>query len=85
MLDPQFLSILRCPENRTPLREADAALVARVNRAIADGLVKNRLGQAVSTAFEGGLVREDGAVFYPIDDGIPRLLVDEGIPLDQLP
>jgi uncharacterized protein YbaR (Trm112 family) len=85
MLDPQFLSILRCPENHIPLREADAALLAHVNRAIAGGLVKNRLGQTVSTAFEGGLVREDGAVFYPIEDGIPRLLADEGIPLDQLP
>lgn len=84
MLDPEFLSILRCPENQTRLREADAALLARVNRAIAGGLVKNRLGQVVSSEFEGGLIREDGTVFYPIQDGIPRLLSDEGIALDHL-
>jgi uncharacterized protein YbaR (Trm112 family) len=85
MLDPELLSILRCPETRVPLREADPALVARVNRAIAAGLLKNRLGHTVSTECAGGLVREDGAVFYPIEDGIPRLLSDEGIPLDPLP
>jgi uncharacterized protein YbaR (Trm112 family) len=28
-----------------------------------------------------GLVREDGKVIYPISDGIPLLVPEEGIPL----
>jgi uncharacterized protein YbaR (Trm112 family) len=28
-----------------------------------------------------GLVREDGKVLYPVDDGIPVMLVEQSIPL----
>ena len=30
---------------------------------------------------EEALVREDGAVLYPIDDGIPVMLIEESIEL----
>jgi uncharacterized protein YbaR (Trm112 family) len=33
---------------------------------------------------DGGLVREDKAIVYPIVRQIPILLVDEGIPLEQV-
>jgi uncharacterized protein YbaR (Trm112 family) len=33
---------------------------------------------------DGGLVREDGRILYPIRQRIPVLLVDEGIALDQV-
>jgi hypothetical protein len=29
-------------------------------------------------------VRDDGAVAYPVWDDVPRLLVESGIPLEQL-
>ncbi len=82
MIDKDLLKILVCPENRTPLRLADEALVDRLNRAVAAGTLKNRVGQPVQSPLEGGLVREDGALFYPIINGIPVLLIDEAIPLD---
>jgi uncharacterized protein YbaR (Trm112 family) len=44
----------------------------------------NRGGQHVTEPIEGGLVRADAAILYPILDGIPIMLVDEGIPLRQL-
>lgn len=81
---PQLLAILRCPENRTPLRLAPADLVARLNAAVAAGTLRNMAGGALSETLDGGLVREDGRIAYPIIEGIPHLLVDEGIPLEQL-
>jgi uncharacterized protein YbaR (Trm112 family) len=84
MISKQLLDILVCPDNRTPLSIADEALLAQVNRAIAEGRLRNRGGQAVLKPLAGGLVRHDRAVLYPIIDDIPVLLVDEGIPLDQL-
>jgi len=85
MIRPQLLELLRCPETRMQLRPADEGLVARLNRVIAAGRLCNVAGAAVTAALECGLVREDGRILYPVLDGIPRLLVDEGISLAQLP
>jgi uncharacterized protein YbaR (Trm112 family) len=82
VIDPELLKMVLCPETRMPLREADAALVARLNEGIAGGRVKNRAGRPVETPLDGGLIREDGAVVYPVIDGIPVLLIDEAIPLE---
>jgi uncharacterized protein YbaR (Trm112 family) len=83
MTDPNSLKLV-CPIDRTPLASADGDLIAQLNRAIAAGVIKNRTGRIVEGGFEGGLVRADGTVLYPILDGIPLLLADEGIPLAQL-
>jgi uncharacterized protein YbaR (Trm112 family) len=45
--------------------------------------VSNRGGVAVSDALVEALVREDGALLYPVRDDIPIMLVDESIPLPQ--
>ncbi len=83
MVDPQLLAILVCPETRTPLHAADEALIARLNREAAEGRLRNRAGQAVEGPIEGGLIRQDGKLLFPIIDGIPVMLVDEAIPLEQ--
>lgn len=83
-LSSDFIELLRCPETRTRLTPADTALVTRLNAAIAQRSLKNKVGQTVDTPLDGGLVREDGAVCYPIVQDIPILLSEEGIPLDQL-
>jgi len=84
MIDKEFLDLLVCPIDRMPLRPADEALLDRVNEAIQAGRVRNRIGQPVEQTLEGGLVREDNALLYPIIDEIPVLLADEAIPLDQV-
>ena len=83
MIDPGLLEILVCPENHTPLHLADDALVARLNRAIGEARLKNKVGQPVKSPIEGGLIREDRAILYPIVEGIPVLLTSEAIPLEQ--
>ena len=80
-VDPELLAILVCPESRQPLSEAGPALVARLNGEIAAGRLRNAGGEAVKERLDGGLVRADGKVLYPVRDDIPVLLVEEGIAL----
>jgi uncharacterized protein YbaR (Trm112 family) len=71
--------LLVCPQNHTPLHPADAALIDRLNQSIARGDLKNSAGQPISRPLDGGLLRADGRVLYPIVDEIPILLPDEAI------
>jgi uncharacterized protein YbaR (Trm112 family) len=41
--------------------------------------LKNRAGQAITEAIDGGLLRADGRVLYPIRKNIPLMLAEEGI------
>ena len=84
MISKELLDILICPERRTPLSIADERLLAAVNRAVAEKRLKNRAGERVEKSLDGGLVRDDRAVLYPVIDCIPIMLIDEAIPLDQL-
>jgi uncharacterized protein YbaR (Trm112 family) len=83
VISKELLDLLVCPANHTPLALADQQRVASINRAIAAGTVKNKAGQRLERPIDGGLIRQDGSVLYPILDGIPILLVDEGIVLDE--
>lgn len=83
-LADHLLEILRCPDNRTRLREADAALVDRLNRLVAAGQLANIAGERVERPLDGGLVREAGDRLYPIIDHIPVLLPDEAIDVTRL-
>jgi uncharacterized protein YbaR (Trm112 family) len=84
VISAEFVAMLRCPENGTPLVLADAALVEQINAAIRSGRLRNRGDQMVAEPLDGGLVRQDHAILYPIVRDIPVLLADEGIPLEQL-
>lgn len=83
MIDKELLAILACPETHQSLAEADAGLVEHVNRRIAERALRNAGGALVEEPIDGGLVREDGHVLYPIREEIPVLLVEEGIVLDE--
>lgn len=77
----ELLEILVCPETRQPVSEAANDLIARLNGEIEAGNLRNRGGDAVSQAIEEGLLREDGKVLYPVEDGIPVMLIEESIEL----
>jgi uncharacterized protein YbaR (Trm112 family) len=84
MIDASLVAMLVCPETHQPVHVADQATVEKVNAAIAAGTLKNRDGEAVSRAIEGGLVREDGAYLYPLRDDLLHMLIGEAIGLADL-
>ncbi len=81
VVDQDLLELLVCPETKQPVRPADAPLLERLNQAIVAGTVTNRGGEAVVQPLTEGLVREDGALLYPVRDDIPIMLIDEAIGL----
>jgi uncharacterized protein YbaR (Trm112 family) len=84
VLNKGLLNILACPKDHSPLVAADSHLISLVNRAIASGRLRNCAGRPVTQPIDGGLVRADGILLYPIVDGIPVMLVDEAILLEQV-
>lgn len=84
MIDRELLEILVCPETKQPVRLAESELVERVNARIGAGEAVTRSGARVEEAVSGGLVREDGMVFYPVRDDIPIMLIDEAILLEDV-
>ena len=83
-MEKKLPAILVCPADHTPLSKADGQTITRINRAIVAGRLTNRAGRPVERPMDGGLVRSDKTLLYPIFDGIPVLLADEAIPLTQI-
>ena len=77
--DEALLKILVCPQDRSSLALADSKLVAQLNALIDQGTLRNRGGALVTGPLDGGLVRADGTVLYPVLQDIPVLLVEESI------
>ena len=78
-MDAKLLQMLRCPLDQSELALADAALVDRLNVAIAQGDARDRAGQAVDEPIQSGLVTADGKWVYPIRGGIPVLIPGQAI------
>ena len=80
-LDPEFLQILRCPKTRKPMRMASDTELRDLNRRIADKSLVDASGRKREQPITEGLVPEGEAVLYPVEEGIPILLIDDALPL----
>lgn len=67
-IPPELLARLRCPETGQNLSLAESKTLARIS---------NQTGEPL----EGALIREDGRRAYPVQKGLPILLLDKGIDL----
>ncbi len=83
-LDEALLEILCCPETKQAVTILDAASLDVLNRRIVNGEVRNTGGNPVKEPLDGGLIRHDGKVAYPVREMIPIMLVEEGIPTDGI-
>jgi uncharacterized protein YbaR (Trm112 family) len=79
-INEQLLEILRCPATKAPLRPLTSDEVTALNARIENEEVTYQDGSAVDKPLEEGLVTEDGATVYRIDENIPVMLIEMGIP-----
>ena len=83
-MDKRLLTILRCPVSHKGLSVLKKDKLARINAAINAGELVNHEGSTVANAMTEALITDDGKRIYPVDDGIPVLLEDESISMEQL-
>ena len=76
-IDPDFVSILICPESKVKLKIADTALVESINKKIENGIIVTRAGDLLKTKVAALLVTVDGRRAFQINNGIPNLLLDD--------
>jgi len=73
------LHLLRCPATAQKLSLADAADVAAFNAAILRRSLRNCSGTLVQQPMDAALVTADGALFYPVVDGVAILMLDQAL------
>ena len=83
-LDKRLLDILCCPATKQPVALLSTAQLAALNRAIAGGDVRSADGSALAQPLSAGLLTRDGRTVYRIDDGIPVMMVDQGLATGQI-
>ena len=79
-INEQLLEILRCPATKAPLRPLSDDEINALNARIESEEAKYQDGNAVDKPLEEGLITEDGATVYRIDESIPVMLIEMGIP-----
>jgi len=83
-MDRKLLDILVCPASRQPLAMLEAAGLDALNRAIAAGGIRRNDEGPQADALREALVTRDRRTVYRVDDGIPVLLVEDGIATAQV-
>jgi uncharacterized protein YbaR (Trm112 family) len=84
MLDPELLALLVCPQTHQDVTLATPEEIARLNEAIRLGHVTTTGHKEVIQPLEAALIRIDRAIAYPIKEGIPVMLVDEGLMIAEV-
>lgn len=79
-ISEQLLEILRCPATKAPLRPLSDDEVSALNARIDKEEVNYQDGNLVDAPLAEGLITEDGATIYRIDENIPVMLIEMGIP-----
>lgn len=82
-IDGKLLEILCCPVSKIPLSHLDSRRLKKLNEAIDAGEAQFVDGEPVKQALREALITEDSRVIYPVVDGIPVLLEEQGIGTTQ--
>ncbi len=79
----ELLDILCCPKTRVALKELTAEQINKINNEISQKTINYADGKPVDKELEEGLITEDSKIIYRVDEEIPIMLIDMGIPAEQ--
>lgn len=83
-ISPDTLKFLRCPDSGDPLEFLEQAGVDRLNQAIGDKKLTNRIGKTVEAKLDAALINASRSWVYSIREGIVSMILDEAISANSL-
>lgn len=84
MIDSDMIRILCCPKTHQVVNWADPVRLEELNGRVGKGELMDCEGRCVTEKLEGGLVRSDQKLLFPVQEGVPVMLTDRAIPLRPL-
>ena len=78
-MNSEFYESLRCPKTQQTLSLIGSKELEELNTAISSGELLFMDGRSVSQPLDGGLMREDKALLFPIHKELASLLMSEAI------
>ena len=84
MIDEALLGLIVCPDTKDELRLAPETVTSKVNRLIEAAKLDFVNGNKVNKRVDQLLIRQDGKVAYGIYEGIPNLILEDGILVSEL-
>jgi len=83
-IDKELLEILCCPKTKVEVRQMEEKELKALNEKVRKGHIRYVNGEVVPEQLDDGLITKDQKTVYRVDDGIPVMLIDMGIPWEQV-